>query len=201
MSTAILEAPPAVRDNYADEDSAIDIEEELPKGFEFVDGELRELNVSTLTALVTAEISGALRDYVKPRRCGMILSEAVSYRCFPNDARKQRRADVSYFRLDRLTAEQAGAGGPLSIAPDIAVEVISPNDTGYEVNAKRLEWLRAGVQLVWIVYPIEREVHVYRPDGASILHIEDTLTANPVLPDFSVRVAELFRLPGEEVTV
>jgi Uma2 family endonuclease len=78
----------------------------------------------------------------------------------------------------------------------LVVEVISPNDLAYEVNEKRTEWLEAGAQLVWVIDPVRQEIQAYHADG-TVTHFgrADTLTAEPVLPDFKVPVAELFRLP------
>ena len=199
MSTAILETSAALRESFVNHYRAIEAETELPMGFEFVDGELKELNVSNHAALVTNRISFLLNECVNRHQSGWMFSEAASYRCFPHDPDMKRRGDVTFHCLERLTAAQAVAKGSFTLAPDIVVEVVSPHDTNYEVNAKRLDWLSAGAQLVWLVYPIQREVHVFRPEGSSVLYADDTLTADPVLPGFSVAVAELFRMPSEEI--
>lgn len=86
--------------------------------------------------------------------------------------------------------------GHCSVVPDMVVEVVSPNDLADDVDAKRIEWQRAGVQLVWIIHPITQTIHAYHADGTvKLFHNSDTLTAEPVLPDFRVPAAELFRLP------
>jgi Uma2 family endonuclease len=166
------------------------------RGYEIVDGELKETNVSFLSSFVAGEIHGSLREYVKPRRLGWVSPEGTSFRCFPDDENRVRRADVAFHRLDRLTADRAQAEGHCTIVPDLVVEVVSPNDLAYEVNEKRNEWLGAGAQLVWVVYPDRQEVYAHRRDGTvTFFGPADTLTAEPVLPEFRVPVAELFRLP------
>ena len=83
--------------------------------------------------------------------------------------------------------------GHIRIAPNLAAEVVSHNDTAEEVEAKRLDYLRAGVQLLWIIYPENKSVHVYRQSGPpSILGPEDVLSGEDVLPGFACKVAELF---------
>lgn len=82
-------------------------------------------------------------------------------------------------------------------APDLAVEVVSPNDTAEEVDAKVMEWLNAGVPLVWVVSPGVRKVRVQRPRNAalgpiSMLGEEDAISGEDVLPGFSCRVSEFF---------
>jgi Uma2 family endonuclease len=83
--------------------------------------------------------------------------------------------------------------GFLRLAPDLAVEVMSPEDTYTEVEEKVAEYLSAGVRLIWIVVPKTQGVVVYRPrKDAQRLSREDTLTGEDVLPGFETRVAELF---------
>ena len=167
------------------------------RGFELVDGELRVLNVSFLSSYVAGETHGVLRDHVKPRGLGWVSPEGTSFRCFPDDPDRVRRADVAFHRLNRLTAEQARAEGHCTVVPDLVVEVVSPNDLAYEVNEKRMEWQEAGAQLVWVIDPARQTIHAYRADGTVCLfHRTDTLTAEPVLPEFRVPVADLFRLPA-----
>jgi Uma2 family endonuclease len=167
------------------------------RGFELVDGELRELNVSFLSAYVAGETHFQLRSHVGPRQLGWVSPEGTSFRCFPDDPDRVRRADVAFYRLDRLTADQARAEGHCTVVPDLVVEVVSPNDLAYEVNEKRIEWQEAGAQLVWVIDPARQTIHAYRADGTvRLFHRTDTLTAEPVLPDFRVAVADLFRLPA-----
>jgi Uma2 family endonuclease len=105
---------------------------------------------------------------------------------------------VSFIRLERLSAEQAAGKGHARIAPDLAVEVVSPNDLYDEVDAKVEEWLSAGVQLVWVVSPRKRTVAVHRADGTStIFHENDELTGDDIIPGFRCRVREFFLLPTE----
>ncbi|MHB8574784.1 MAG: Uma2 family endonuclease, partial [Dehalococcoidia bacterium] len=79
------------------------------------------------------------------------------------------------------------------IVPDLIVEVVSPGDTASEVQQKLEEWVRAGARLVWACYPDTHTIAVLRDLGAvRLLREGDTLDAEPVLPGFSVSVAELF---------
>ena len=167
------------------------------KGYELIDGELVAQAVSYLSSYVAGEVHGRLRDYVKPRGLGWVSPEGTAFRCFPDDAQKIRKADTAFHRLDRLTAEIAGRRGFCPVVPDLAVEVVSPDDKMYEVNAKRVEWLEAGAALVWIVQPDTRTVHAYAADGTvRLFGPADELTAAPVLPDFRCPVADLFALPA-----
>ena len=65
--------------------------------------------------------------------------------------------------------------------------------TAEEIEEKRIDWLQAGVRLLWIVYPETRSVHVYRPSGdPSILGIDGELNGEELLPNFTCKVSELF---------
>jgi Uma2 family endonuclease len=78
-------------------------------------------------------------------------------------------------------------------APDLAVEVISPDDTYHEVQDKALEWLRAGTIAVLVLDPPKRTATVYRGQGDAHVHsAEDTLDLSDAVPGFEVAVAELF---------
>ena len=80
-------------------------------------------------------------------------------------------------------------------APDLAVEVLSPSNRPRDVHAKIAELLAAGTRLVWIVDPATRAVAVYRTLlDPKRLGDSDVLEGEEVLPGFSVKVAELFRM-------
>jgi Uma2 family endonuclease len=166
-------------------------------GFELVNGELRELNPSLLSSFVAGKVLAHLAKHVKTNSPGWVTGAGASYRCFPNDPDKVLRADTAFHRLDRLTAAQVVAEGHCTVVPDLVVEVVSPNDLADEVNDKRAEWLDAGVRLVWVVYPVRQQVHAFQAGGpVRLFGPADALTAEPVLPEFRVPVAELFRLPA-----
>ncbi|MGE3271238.1 MAG: Uma2 family endonuclease, partial [Chloroflexota bacterium] len=102
-----------------------------------------------------------------------------------------RAPDVAYVVEARLA--QARVAGYPDLAPDLIVEVVSPNDTASEVQAKIDEWLRAGVRLAWVLYPATHSAMVFHVDGTThLLHADDNLTGDPVLPGFSCRLRELF---------
>ena len=73
---------------------------------------------------------------------------------------------------------------------------MSPHDLAYDVQGKVEEYLRAGVRLVWIIYPTHQAASAFRPDAPGVtLRPVDELDGAPVLPGFRVRLAELCALP------
>ncbi len=170
----------------------------MPDGdhYDLVDGQLVENTMSTWAGFVTVEISSRLRDYCRPRELGWILSETAGYQCFSDAPDKVRRPDISFIRLGRLSVEQAKEEGHILIPPDLAVEVVSPNDLDYEVQRKVEEYLKAGVRLVWVVNPQTHKVQVHRATGpGTILRESDDLDGEDVIPGFHCRIQDLFLPP------
>jgi Uma2 family endonuclease len=164
--------------------------------YELVDGNLVERHMGAESSAIAAKIIVLLGMFLRGRRLGELFGSDTSYECFADAPGKVRRADVGFVRLDRLPGGRPPKGH-LRVAPDLAVEVVSPNDTSEEVDEKVQEWLAAGVPLVWVVSPAIRAVRVYRPRTApngrvSLLSFDDTISGEDVLPGFSCPVREFF---------
>lgn len=169
--------------------------------FELVDGHLVEPNMSNLAVDVETELASLLRAYCKGTGTGRAFGSGSMYRCFPWRPGLIRKPDVSFIRADRLSLKQLNEGGWLTVAPDLAVEVVSPNDEAEELETKLHDYLRAGVALIWVIYPRARIARVLRPDGADRhLAEDDHLDGTDVLPGFRCRLGDLFppRPPDEE---
>lgn len=102
-----------------------------------------------------------------------------------------RAPDVAFVSAARLP--HPPPRGFAELAPDLAAEVMSPDDSAPEVLDKVADWLRAGTRLVWVVDPARRVARVYRPDGSEDLLAErDVLRGETVLPAFELELASLF---------
>ena len=106
----------------------------------------------------------------------------------PDTVRAPDMAFVSKERVPEVSTPRGFGRG----APDLAVEVISPDDTYAEVDRKVEQWLEAGVRLVWVVNPRTRKVIVHAPGEIATRAGGDVLDGGEVLPGFSCTVAELF---------
>jgi Uma2 family endonuclease len=165
--------------------------------YELVDGWLVEEITSPWACYVAGQVLGCLHDYRHTKPLGWVFPGGVTYHCFPSAPNNVRKADVSFIKMERLSVEQFNAEGHLRVAPDLAVEVLSPNDRACDVNKKVQEYLTAGVHLVWVVDPQTRIVQVYRAQGTgTILREQDELDGENVLPGFRCPVRELFTLPA-----
>ena len=132
----------------------------------------------------------ALGTYAKPRGLGVVYGGDTGF-LIARDPDTVRVPDAALVRAGRLPAEEPL--GYIEGAPDLAVEVLSPNDRASEVIAKVQEWLTAGSRMVWVVDPKSRTVSVYRSrTEIAVLGASDTLTGGDVLPGFSLSVGEIF---------
>jgi Uma2 family endonuclease len=123
----------------------------------------------------------------------MVFDSNASYQAFPHEPRRVRYPDLSFIRRERVPVERMDRGH-CRVAPDLAVEVVSPNDMAPEIDARVKDYLRAGTPLVWVVYPDTRSVDIFRGDGTGGWRLDDQeLTGDDVLPGFACKVAELFR--------
>lgn len=166
----------------------------MPEGkhFELVGGELVETTMSMVGAWVAAQMIELLNAVVRTRNLGIVLSETASYQCFTDEPGRIRRPDASFICKGRLNREQF-EHGHCPIPPDLAVEVVSPNDLYYDVEHKVSEYLGAGVRLVWVINPDRRNIRVFALDGnVRQLSESDELTGDDVVPGFRVHVADLF---------
>lgn len=103
-----------------------------------------------------------------------------------------RAPDVAVVTADRVAGFE-GEVGYLPLAPDLVVEVVSPNDSFSDVETKARMWLEHGSQVVWVVEPDSRRVLIYElGKHRRDLGDDDTLDAPDILPGFSVQVSRLF---------
>ncbi|MBL8796210.1 MAG: Uma2 family endonuclease [Planctomycetia bacterium] len=166
----------------------------MPDGFRFelIEGKLVERNMGAVASQVAMKLMTRVGTYVEAQKLGRTFGSDCGYQCFPNQPKQVRFADGSFVAKGRLPEERV-PDGHMRIAPDLAVEVISPNDIADEVEAKREEWLEAGVKLLWLIYPPIRSVRVYHVGGqCPTLGPNDELSGEDVLPGFTCKVAELF---------
>ncbi len=164
--------------------------------YELVDGQLVEKPVSVLSGLVGGILFGLLASHCLANRLGLVWPADTSFQCFSDAPNKVRKPDTAFIRHARITQEHVLTEGHCPVAPDLAVEVVSPNEEVYELDQKVQEYLNAGVRLVWVVNPDVRTVHVYRADGTTaLLKEKDELDGEDVVPGFRVPVRGIFPSP------
>lgn len=132
-----------------------------------------------------------LHAFIRPRRLGKLYADGVGF-IIRRDPDTVRIPDVAFVARSRVPV----SGSPKKhwpLAPDLAVEIVSPGDRRHAVEEKTQDYLAAGVCLVWVVWPESETVTVYAQDGEPrTLTADDTLDGGEVLPEFTVSVAALF---------
>lgn len=158
---------------------------------ELIRGELIRLSPGEFEhGIVAGHVAVLLCKYVDQHKLGTILAAGTAFQIARNPD-TVRAPDVGFVSADRVP--KAPRRGFFEGPPDLAVEVISPEDRWSEVTAKANVWLQAGAKLVWLVDPLNRTVTVYTPsETPTILREQDTLDAGQVIPDFQVLVRDFF---------
>lgn len=138
---------------------------------------------------IVAKLDFEIRTYLKSHPIGEAFNTDSLFVLGPST---KRAADVSFIRAER--AKQIDPNTDIPGAPDLATEVLSPNDTASQVRRKVRQYLTAGAQCVWVVYPETREVELWREPARPqvILQHADLLEAPDLLPGFAVRIGDLF---------
>lgn len=160
--------------------------------YELDRGELVQVPMSSFnSSRIAVKISSALFAFVDTHGLGHVAGADGAY-ILSGNPDVVRVPDVSFVRAERMPPEEQWSRF-LELAPDLAVEVISPSDTVRSSLDKVREYLDAGVQLVWVVQPSRRMVTVYYPDRTARLYYDDaTLDGGDVLPGFTLPVADIF---------
>lgn len=137
-----------------------------------------------------SEIGALLRNFVRPRKLGWVLTGEVGI-YIRRDPDTIRAADVAFVSIKQM-AEPPGRGY-LNLAPELVVEVISPNDLWEEIRQKLQDYFSIGVERVWVCEPEQRDILVFRsPQEFQTIGVNDVLRGEGTLEGFELRIAELF---------
>jgi Uma2 family endonuclease len=173
--------------------TAQQFEEEFDtRGLELIHGEVVEVEMGAESSLVAKKMLYAVEAAIGGSG-GIAFPNDVGIQVWPDRPDHVRKPDGMFFARDRLSTVPSGW---IEAVPSLVWEVVSPHDRAPILRDKLEDYRQAGVPLVWVLYPGMRIVDVHRPDGSSIrLGPDDQLTGGDVLPEFSVKVAELFVVP------
>ena len=143
------------------------------------------------TSTGNAELTWSFVSWAKADATGVVFDSSGGFR-LPNGA--MRAPDVAWVRRSRweaLTPEQRRHFPPL--CPDFVLELRSPSDRLADVQAKMEEYLENGAQLGWLIDPLERKVHVYRPDApVEVLDNPQAVSGDPLLPGFVLELGKMW---------
>ena len=172
---------------------------QLPRGkmrYELVKGELLTISPSgSEHGVVTIQLSALIAQFVSATGAGLAFGAETGF-LIERNPDTVRAPDFAFIRRERIPP----GGLPKGYwpgAPDLAVEVVSPNDTAREVDDKAKDWLCAGSLAVWVVDPHSKTVTVYLVGGlVNTLAEGSILERGDLLPGFRCPVADVFRYPS-----
>ena len=139
--------------------------------------------------VIAMRIARHLEEFAAKKDLGVVVAAETGFR-LASSPDTVRAPDCGFVRKARVPDPLPRGYFPLS--PDLAVEVLSPDDRPDEVLSKVADWLRAGSVLVWVIDPERRTARVYRADGSeSHLSDSDALSGEELLPDFELPLAKV----------
>lgn len=161
---------------------------------ELVDGVLVEKPMGFYEARVATCIARLLEEYADRYDLGFAVGADGAVRLMSGLV---RIPDVSFFLWNRFPDRELPSEPVPSLAPDLAVEVLSENNTPQEMERKRREYFLAGVRAVWEIDARTRTARVYSsPEQFATVGETDVLEAGDFLPGFRLELAEIFRRAG-----
>jgi len=158
----------------------------LPFPAELYNGKVVYKMPSLGHAIIQNNIGTEIGIYLKTNPIGVVGGDA-NYRLWPERNRESRAPDVSFILKDRLPKDLFRYP---PIAPDLAVEILSPGNDFEDMMEKVDEYLAQGARLVWVVICRRREVLVCTAQSKYI--VKDKLTAPELLPGFELQVKAIF---------
>ncbi len=158
----------------------------LPMLAELYNGKVVFKMANPLHAAIQAAVSGELYIYLKQKPIGMVWTEA-HFKLWPERNDNARIPDVSFIVKERLPKDWLHYP---AMAPDLAVEILSPTDSFEATMEKVDEYLRQGTQIVWVVITSTKEVLVCTTKGKHT--VNDVLTAPTLLPGFELPIKTIF---------
>ena len=179
------------QESLSPEDLSMTLEEFLAsdiEGYEYIKGELKPMSPPTMEhGEISMSLILPLGTYIRGKQLGRLYPADTTFKL----GDRLVKPDVAYVSNERLP-ENRRQGSP--VPPDLAVEVISPSESQYDITEKALAYLDAGTRLVWVIEPVAQTVTVFRSktDIKTLTHNE-TLTGEDVIEGFSCPVAQLFK--------
>jgi Uma2 family endonuclease len=178
----------------ATEEDLIEYTERTGRICELVDGVIVEKAMGFYESRLAFVLIGFLEPFLAEHDLGIGLGADGMIRI----EGQVREPDVSYFAWSRFPNRLLPRGQILGMAPDFAVEVLSPSNTEAEMDRKRREYFLGGAALVWEVFPDTRRVRVYTdPVTFAEKTEDDTLDGGTVLPGFSLSIRHWFERAGQ----
>ncbi|MBI5666458.1 MAG: Uma2 family endonuclease [Chloroflexi bacterium] len=172
-------------------DTFVTLPENHERLFEFIGGEIVAVVSNNYSSLLGMRVGGRMLVFVEQHDLGYVTGTDGGYRV----SGERYIPDVAFVSKQRQPQPSREAYNP--IAPDLAVEVLSPTNDESDMRFKVVNYLRAGT-MVWVVNPDRKQVEVYAPNAAPrTIGIDGVLDGGEVLPGFTLAVKDIF--PEEQL--
>jgi Uma2 family endonuclease len=164
--------------------------EEAGYRVELVRGRLvREPRPSAEHTWLASELYWRIESHARKHGLGRAIFDAGFV--LEDDPPTIRIPDIAFLAPPRSEGERPE--GLWTLAPDLAVEIVSRSNRAAEIQGKVLEYLASGTRLVWVAEPASRSVTSYRSrKDVEVLTEEDDLDGADILPGFLLRISDLF---------
>jgi Uma2 family endonuclease len=161
---------------------------------ELVDGLLVKKATGFYEAVIAAGLVQRLGSYVHEHDRGILLGASAPLGLAPGVV---RLPSVSFLSWKRFPGRRLPRVQVLPLAPDLAVEILSDENTPAEMERTLREYFAAGTRLVWYADPLLRTVQVFTSlDEVVVLGEDDVLDGADVVPGFRLRVGDWFDAAG-----
>ena len=161
------------------------------EGAELVDGRIEEKEMGDASAWIGGRLFARMSVLAEDNDLGTVGGMEFGIQCWPDHPNRVRKPDVLFYRRGRLP--NGLAEGWEKTAPDLVVEVVSPNDKVAPVERKLREYREAGIPLIWVIHPDSGTAQVL---GANLARTEigrdGVLDGGDILPGFKLKLSDLF---------
>jgi len=161
-------------------------------GYELVRGKLKKyMPAGNLHGIIALKIGRIIGNFVEENNLGVVVAAETGF-LISHNPDTVRAPDSAFIGKEKL-AKHGITEKFFPDAPDLAIEVVSPNDRKKDIEDKVQDYLAADVKLIWIIYPQKQFVVVHRQSKVvSILFETDELEGEEVLPNFRLPLEKLF---------
>lgn len=161
--------------------------------YELVRGDIYMMTPATpLHGRYASRLTAVLVSFAEQHDLGEVYTAEPGFILQSEPEPIVRSPDVAFVRKDRLPpVDQQEGFWPL--APDLVIKIISPSESADAVQEKVNDYLAAGTQLIWLVYPKLKSVVEHGQGAIRQLNREDSLEGGVVLPGFNLSLNQLFR--------
>jgi Uma2 family endonuclease len=174
----------------ATEQDLLEAEARTGRICELIDGTLVQKTMATYESMLALALGYFIQRYLDTNDIGTLTGEGGLLKVLPAQI---RAPDVSFIRWERLPGRDSPKPAVYAIAPDLAAEILSENNTKAEMDRKLKEYFKAGVRLVWYIEPATRTARAYLSlDDWTEIGPGDALSGGDVLPGFRLPLSELF---------